>query len=103
MTIHELFEPFYAEHNGITVEAIQICRLSNGSYNNLSIARCFRMFKAGFEANEGGKMQFLGYLSKKGSLSASQGRAAFFYTRRTRNATQAVYVKQCDDHKAGEE
>lgn len=103
MTIHELFELHYSDQNETTVENVKSCRMSNGSYNNLPIARAFRMFKAGFEANAGGKMQFLGYLSKKGSQSASQGRAAMFYARCTRNATQAVYVKQCDDLKEGEE
>lgn len=103
MNIHELFERHYSEHNDTTTENVRSCRMSNGSYNNLPIARAFRMFKAGFESNQGDKMQLLGYLSKKGSSSASQGRAAFFYTKRTGNATEAVYVKQCDTHKTGDE
>lgn len=103
MTIQDMFETAYAENNDTTAENVKSCRLSNGSYNNLPIARAFRMFKAGFESNSGDKLQVLGYLSKKGAQSASQGRAAMFYARPTRNATQPVYVKQCEDHKTGEE
>lgn len=99
MDIHELFETHYAQHNDTTAENVKSCRLSNGSYNNLLIARAFRMFQAGFNANPASKMQVLGYLSNKGTQSASEGRAAFFYVRRTRNATQAVYVQQGDSHK----
>jgi hypothetical protein len=50
MIIHELFETHYAQHNDTTVDNVKGCRMSNGSYNNLPIARAFRMFKAGFEA-----------------------------------------------------
>lgn len=41
MTIHELFEALYADQNDTTPEVVQSCRLSNGSYNNLPIARAF--------------------------------------------------------------
>ncbi len=55
MDIHELFEQHYSEHNAIRLDVISGCRLSNGSYNNLSIARAFRMFKAGYDANKSEK------------------------------------------------
>lgn len=103
MTIHELFEQSYSDQYGTTIEWMKERRLSNGSYSEARISLAFRYFKAGFEANQGEKMQVLGYLSKKGADSASKGIAAFFYTRCTRNATRAVYVDQCDTHKAGEE
>lgn len=99
MDIHELFEQHYADHNETTAENVKSCRMNNGSYNNLPIARAFRMFKAGFNANPAPKMQLLGYLSHKGAQSASEGRAAFFYVKPTRNATQAVYVQQDGSHK----
>lgn len=102
MDIHDLFEQHYADQNDTTPAIVRSCRLSNGSYNNLPIARAFRMFRAGFELNKSEKMLFVGYLSKKGIESASQGRAAFFYQKRTANATEAMYVKQRNDHKAGE-
>jgi hypothetical protein len=103
MTIHELFEQHYAEQTGTEPYLIRYKLMCNGSYGEAHIATAFRYFKAGFEANQPVKLQFLGYLSRKGVHSASQGRAAFFYTRRTPNATEAVYVKQYDDHKTGDE
>lgn len=103
MNIQELFEDFYASHNDTTPEIVASCRLSNGSYNNLPIARAFRMFKAGFEANKSEKVQVLGYLSKKGLLSASEGKAVMFYKTRSQTATEAIFVKQSEAHKTGEQ
>lgn len=103
MTIHDLFEQHYSDHNDTTVENVRSCRLSNGSYNNLPIARAFRMFKAGFEANQGDKLQVLGYLSSNGVLSASLSKVATFSSTRTKTYCAAVYVKQSTDHKTGEE
>lgn len=99
MNIQETFEVHYADYNDTTVENVKSCRLSNGSYNNLPIARAFRMFKAGFEANKSEKMQILGYLSKKGALSASEGRAAMFCKTPNKTATEAIFIKQSEDHK----
>jgi len=101
MTIHELFEAHYAAHNDTTPEIVRACRLSNGSYNNLPIARAFRNFNAGFEANKADKFKFLGYVSKKGAVSAKDGKAVMFYTEPSGTATEAVYVKQCESHKSG--
>lgn len=103
MTIHEIFEQHYADQYDTTPEIVASCRLSNGSYNNLPIARAFRMFRAGFEANKSEKMQVLGYLSKKGALSASEGKAAMFYTARSHTVTEAIYIKQSEAHKTGEQ
>jgi len=103
MDIHELFEGYYSDHNDTTAENVKSCRLSNGSYNNLPIARAFRMFKAGFEANHGEKMQVLGYLSSNGVLSASLSKVAAFREDRTDTYCAAVYIKQCDTLKTGDE
>lgn len=102
MNIHEIFEAIYADQNDTTPEVVQSCRLSNGSYNNLPIARAFRYFRAGFEANKSEKMRFIGYLSKKGVESALQGKVAMFYQERSGNAGEAVYVKEGKDYKTGE-
>lgn len=99
MTIHELFERHYADQNDTTPEIVKSCRMENGSYNNLPIARAFRMFRAGFEANTGDKMRLIGYLSDKGLFAADQGKAAGFQKSRSKNAPHAVYVKQCESHK----
>ena len=96
MDIHELFEQHYSDHNDTTAENVKSCRLSNGSYNNLPIARAFRMFKAGFEANQGEKVQLLGYLSDIGALRASQGSAAYFKKTPSGSACVPVYTKQCE-------
>lgn len=103
MNIHELFEWHCADQLDIPSDVIRMSRLTNGSYSNPRYATAFRMFKSGFEANIGEKMQVLGYLSKKCAKAASEGKGAFFYTRPSRNATEAVYVKLCDDHKPGGE
>lgn len=96
MTIHELFEQHYAEQNDTTAEIVRACRMVNGSYNNLPIARAFRMFRAGFELNYGDKMSFVGFLSDKGLIAASAGLAAGFQKSRSKNAPHAMYVKQCE-------
>ena len=103
MTIHELFERHYAEHNGIKIEAISSCRLSNGSYNNLPIARAFRMFKAGFEANQGEKVQVLGYLSNKDLELVRDGDQVSFAMKPTQWEPIAVFVKQSEPLKTGDE
>lgn len=103
MTIHELFEQHFSRQHDIPVSDIAGHRMGNGSYSIAIYATSFRYFKAGFEANHGEKMQVLGYLSKKGAKSASEGKGAFFYKTPSRNATEAVYVKLCDDHKPGDE
>lgn len=102
MDIHELFERHYSDHNDTTAENVKSCRLSNGSYNNLPIARAFRMFKAGFESNTAHKLQILGYLSNKGVLSASQSRAAFFNANQTDTKHVPVFIEVSDIHKTGE-
>lgn len=96
MTIHELFEQHYADQNDTTEEIVRACRMVNGSYNNLPIARAFRMFRAGFEMNSGDKMRLVGYLSDKGVDSASAGQTAAFQKKRSKNAPHAMYVKQCE-------
>lgn len=96
MTIHELFEQHYADHNDTTTDNVRSCRMVNGSYNNLPIARAFRMFRAGFDANQGAKMQFVGYLSDKGLADASNGSSAGFQMKRSKNAMHAMYVKECE-------
>lgn len=99
MTIQELFERHYADHNDTTPEAVRACRMENGSYNNLPIARAFRMFRAGFEANYGDKIQLIGFLSEKGLIAAKEGNTAVFQKKLSKNAPHAVYFKQCDTHK----
>lgn len=49
MNIHEVFELHYADQNDTTPEVVKSCRLENGSYNNLPIARAFRYFRAGLK------------------------------------------------------
>lgn len=99
MTIQELFERHYADQNDTTADIVKACRMENGSYNNLPIARAFRMFRAGFEANYGDKIQFVGFLSEKGLIAAKAGLAAGFQKTRSKSAPHAMYVKQCDAHK----
>jgi hypothetical protein len=101
MNIHELFEHHYAEHNDTTIENVKNCRMSNGSYNNLPIARAFRMFKAGFEANNAAPMRILGYLTPKGVKSAGESRAAFFNATQTESKCVAVFVRECELSKEG--
>lgn len=102
MNIHELFEQYYSEHNAIRIDVVSGCRLSNGSYNNLPIAKAFRSFRAGFEAKSDSEMQILGYLSEIGALRASQGSAAYFKKSASGSACIPVYVNQSETHKTGE-
>jgi len=103
MTIHELFECHYADHNDTTTENVKNCRLSNGSYNNLPIARAFRMFKAGFEANQGEKMQVLGYLSRKDGENVIGFEPDVFESAPISAGFVTIYAKQCGPLKTGDE
>lgn len=96
MDIHELFEQHYSDHNDTTAENVKSCRLSNGSYNNLPIARAFRMFKAGFEANQGEKMRVIGYLSEKEVQDAEHGEETYLCKIPMPGVRIEVFVKQCD-------
>ena len=96
MDIHELFEGYYSDHNDTTAENVKSCRLSNGSYNNLPIARAFRMFKAGFLANQGENMHVIGYLTQKSSKSGGKGVLVVLHDKPSGAASTAVYAKQCE-------
>lgn len=96
MTIHDLFERHYSGQCQINIYAIRECRLNNGSYNNLSMAIAFRMFKAGFEANQGEKMHVIGYLTQKSSKSGGKGVLVVLHDKPSGAASTAVYTKQCD-------
>lgn len=102
MDIHELFEQHYSDHNDTTADNVRSCRMSNGSYNNLPIARAFRMFRAGFEANTGDKLKILGYLNEKDLEWIERGDEVSFAAVPTQWEQIPVYVKQCDTHKTGE-
>lgn len=78
MDIHAMFERVYAEQFDTTAADIKSCRLINGSYNNLRIARAFRMFRAGYHAHQQDPLKLLGYLSRNGVKSAENGSAACF-------------------------
>lgn len=99
MNIHELFEQHFARMHDVNQETVKMHRMSNGSYSLPGIARDFRCFKAGFEANQSGEMQVLGYLSEIGALRASQGSVVHFKKAPGLEVVVPVYVKQCDSHK----
>lgn len=96
MDIHELFETYASDHLDIPLDVIRASRLTNGFYSHPRYAAAFRMFKAGFEANQGEKVQLLGYLSGIGALRASQGSAAYFKKTPSGSACVPVYTKQCE-------
>lgn len=54
MTIHELFQEFYADQHGLLASDISLLQMRNGSYATAAIATAFRAFKAGYEANTTG-------------------------------------------------
>lgn len=54
MTIHELFQEFYADQHGLLASDISLLQMRNGSYATAAIATAFRAFKAGYEANKAG-------------------------------------------------
>lgn len=103
MNIHELFEAHFASMHDVLEETVRMHRMSNGSYSLPGIARDFRCFKAGLEANSGANMQVLGFLSAAGVLGAQLEKCATFKALRTDTYFVPVYVKQCDSHKTGDE
>ncbi len=102
MDLNVLFEQAYADRNDMDESEIRSHRMSNGSYDVYPLARCFRWFCAGFESNTGDKIQILGYLSNKGVLSAQQSKGVFFNTTQTDAKSVAVYIKQSNTLKTGE-
>lgn len=96
MDIYELFERSYADQTGESAEWIKGFRMRNGSYALAKISAAFRYFKAGFEANQGEKMQVLGFLSPNGVLSAHLEKCSSFKAKRTDTYFVPVYVKDCD-------
>lgn len=103
MTIHELFEQHYAEQHDESPEWIKGFRMRNGSYALANISTAFRYFKAGFEANQGEKMQVLGYLSKKETYSCSKPDRLYFSPHPTAHGDLPIYVKHCDALNKGSE
>jgi hypothetical protein len=93
VTLHELFETEYADRFGMLPSEVKAARLGPDSYNSLSLARCFRFFCAGFEANDGGKMRVIGYMSKKGVQEAGVSAAVQISQIPTKSRTIEVFVK----------
>lgn len=93
MTIQDIFECYYSDQHSIMVESVKSFRLGNGSYSLPNIARAYRNFKAGFEANSGGSLRIIGFLSHKGLKSASESKGVFFNSAQTQAKCIAVYVK----------
>lgn len=102
MNIHELFEQHCEDQLDISADIIRESRLTNGSYSHPRYAIAFRMFKAGFEANHGEKMQILGYLSNTGALREGYKGAIYLHRNQVRDTEVEVYVKQCDALNKGE-
>lgn len=102
MTIHELFEQHCEDQLDISADIIRESRLTNGSYSHPRYAIAFRMFKAGFEANQGEKMQVLGYLSKEHAHCSVDDETVFLSPSLTEWETEAVYIKHCDALNKGE-
>jgi hypothetical protein len=102
MDLRDLFEQHYADQNELDLAEVRATRLGPDSYLLPTIARAFRYFCAGFEANQADKLRILGYLSNKGVLSAETGKGAFFAKSATDAKHVAVYVKQCEAHKTGD-
>ncbi len=102
MDLRDLFESFYSDQHNLTIEDVKGWRMGNGSYGLPGIASAFRCFRAGFEINPTEKFQILGYLSNKGVLSAQQSKGVFFNNTQTDSKSVAVYIKQSNTHKTGE-
>lgn len=96
MDIYELFERSYADQTGESAEWIKGFRMRNGSYALAKISAAFRYFKAGFEANQGEKMQVLGFISKENARNVSDGWSKEIWSDPRHDSDLAVYVKQSD-------
>ncbi len=102
MDLRDSFEAWYCDQHNLTPEDVKDWRMGNGSYGLPGIASAFRCFRAGFEINPTEKFQVLGYLSNKGVLSARQSKGVFFNASQTDAKPVAVYIKQSNTHKTGE-
>jgi hypothetical protein len=103
MTIYELFERHFADQHGYQTWEVKRHRMQNGSYRESKIATAFRMFKAGFEANQGEKMRVIGYLSAKEVQGAEDGEETYLCKIPMPGVRIGVFVKQCDPLKTGDE
>lgn len=96
MDIHELFETYASDHLDIPLDVIRASRLTNGFYSHPRYSAAFRMFKAGFEANQGEKMRVIGYLSAKEVQNAEHGEETYLCKIPMPGARIEVFVKQCE-------
>lgn len=102
MNIHDLFEQHISDVLDIPAEAVKLQRLTNGSYSHPRYATAFRMFRAGFEANQAEKLQVLGYLGKEYAKPMTEDEQLYLSPTPTEWETEPVFIKQCDSHKTGE-
>jgi len=103
MSIHELFERFYSEQTDYMPWEIEKARMVNGSYSLPKIARAFMYFSAGFEANQGEKMQVIGFIDKKDADYPPKDDMVFLSADQGLPEPVPVYVKQCGPLKTGDE
>lgn len=96
MSIHELFERCFADLHDLYPEDVKAFRMQNGSYSKAKIATSFRYFKAGFEANQGEKMQVLGYLGQEYAKPMTVDDQLYLHPTPTEWETVPVFVKDCD-------
>lgn len=92
--IRELFEAEYADRFGMLPEEVKAARLGKDSYNTLTIARCFRFFCAGFEANSGENLRVIGYISNESIEFAIKDSSGLVSQKKTKAKAFEVYVKQ---------
>ncbi len=102
MNIHDLFEAHCADVLDMDADLIKVRRLTNGSYSHPRFASAFRMFKAGFDANQGPEMQLIGYLEPSGLERLSIGFPATVSKDQYSAAYASAYVKHSDVLKNGE-
>ena len=102
MDLRDSFEAWYCDQHNVTPDDVKGWRMINGSYALPGIASAFRCFRAGFEINPTEKFQILGYLSNKGVLSAKQSKGVFFNNTQMDAKCVAVYIKQSNTNKTGE-
>lgn len=98
--IREIFEIVYADRFGMLPSEVKAARLGPDSYNSLSLARCFRFFCAGFEANNGGGLRIIGYMSKKGVDEVGVSAAVQISQIPTKSRAIEVFVKEGVIHKS---
>ena len=104
MTIQELFEQRWADLHDVPVESMPQYRWKDREgYRLPGMAKGFRMFCAGFEANQGEKMQVLGYLSLNNAQKLLDGKMSSVRKEQADTHPVAIYAKQCEPLKPGDE